>query len=55
MCPQGRPRGQGRPQGLHLWLLDCLYVAYNLFCVVIAFNIPFVSDGFFCLLSCTIL
>ena len=21
ICPRGRPRGQGRPQGLHLWLL----------------------------------
>ena len=21
MCPRGRPRGQGRPRGLHLWLL----------------------------------
>ena len=20
MCPRGRPRGQGRPRGLHLWL-----------------------------------
>ena len=19
MCPRGRPRGQGRPRGLHLW------------------------------------
>ena len=19
MCPRGRPRGQGRPGGLHLW------------------------------------
>ena len=22
MCPRGRPRGQGRPRGLHLWLLQ---------------------------------
>ena len=21
MCPRGRPRGQGRPLGLHLWKL----------------------------------
>ena len=21
MCPRGRPRGQGRPRGLHLWLI----------------------------------
>ena len=21
MCPCGRPRGQGRPRGLHLWYL----------------------------------
>ena len=21
ICPRGRPRGQGRPRGLHLWLL----------------------------------
>ena len=21
MCPRGRPRGQGRPRGLHLWSL----------------------------------
>ena len=21
-CPRGRPRGQGRPQGLHLWFKD---------------------------------
>ena len=20
MCPRGRPRGQGRPRGLHLWI-----------------------------------
>ena len=22
ICPRGRPRGQGRPQGLHLWFQD---------------------------------
>ena len=22
MCPRGRPRGQGRPRGLHLWHLQ---------------------------------
>ena len=22
MCPRGRPRGQGRPRGLHLWFLQ---------------------------------
>ena len=21
MCPRGRPRGQGRPRGLHLWVV----------------------------------
>ena len=25
MCPRGRPRGQGRPRGLHLWLLVTQY------------------------------
>ena len=24
MCPRGRPRGQGRPRGLHLWVYVCL-------------------------------
>ena len=24
MCPRGRPRGQGRPRGLHLCVLDRL-------------------------------
>ena len=23
MCPRGRPRGQGRSRGLHLWLTYC--------------------------------
>ena len=26
ICPRGRPRGQGRPRGLHLWFL--LYTTY---------------------------
>ena len=25
MCPRGRPRGQGRPRGLHLWLNKQVY------------------------------
>ena len=33
MCPRGRPRGQGRPRGLHLWRVYCkirVYIyAYN--------------------------
>ena len=24
MCSRGRPRGQGRPRGLHLWQQSCL-------------------------------
>ena len=24
MCPRGRPRGQGRPGGLHLWCLHLI-------------------------------
>ena len=27
MCPRGRPRGQGRPRGLHLCRLDPLVIA----------------------------
>ena len=26
ICPRGRPRGQGRPRGLHLWLLLTAWV-----------------------------
>ena len=25
MCPRGRPRGQGRSRGPHLWLILCLF------------------------------
>ena len=25
MCPRGRPRGQGRPRGLHLWYIQCTF------------------------------
>ena len=25
MCPRGRPRGQGRPRGLHLWRAQSRY------------------------------
>ena len=39
MCPRGRPRGQGRPRGLHLWLLRfesivclCWRISANFFC-----------------------
>ena len=35
-------------------LLDRLYLAYNLFCVVIDFNIPFFSHGFFAILYCLV-
>ena len=27
MCPRGRPRGQGRPRGLHLWYLHSAVLA----------------------------
>ena len=30
MCPRGRPRGQGRPRGLHLWLLTCKTLKWHL-------------------------
>ena len=30
MCPQGRPRGQGRPQGLHLCCLNKSVFSYCL-------------------------
>ena len=29
MCPRGRPRGQGRPRGLHLWKLNNRYMHYD--------------------------
>ena len=29
MCPRGRPRGQGRPWGLHLWVLQRFLVLHN--------------------------
>ena len=28
ICPRGRPRGQGRPRGLHLWYIACLHVHF---------------------------
>ena len=28
MCPRGRPRGQGRPRGLHLWKESCWYTYF---------------------------
>ena len=29
MCPRGRPRGQGRPRGLHLCLVGYLTTAFK--------------------------
>ena len=31
MCPRGRPRGQGRPRGLHL----CLFAKINFICLTL--------------------
>ena len=30
ICPRGRPRGQGRPRGLHLWLLMPIFMVFGL-------------------------
>ena len=29
MCPRGRPRGQGRPRGLHLCKKRCFYSQFE--------------------------
>ena len=29
MCPRGRPRGQGRPRGLHLWSIKNILNKYD--------------------------
>ena len=29
MCPRGRPRGQGRPRGLHLWRFPYVQKTYE--------------------------
>ena len=37
MCPRGRPRGQGRPRGLHLWMEMWDVVEINIFFQIILF------------------
>ena len=31
MCSRGRPRGQGRPRGLHLWSLNKVIISNSTF------------------------
>ena len=46
MCPRGRPRGQGRPRGLHLWklflvkgrkIIELPYELHHVFVMMIAY------------------